>query len=154
MNQFTGKEMSRDSMNEIVCNIVGRRSRCGEREKIYGAPSGVLDCSSQARVSFRVHEKVTGKPSYMAPTDEVPWTPPVFPLRRGRLHLLPYHPMRTTHRLTDQQPPITQLSGIKWSRGDDLPAAKPSSHLMTCNKSATPWRIPRLIRPPSAMLAI
>ena len=43
MNQFTGKEMSRDRMNEIVCSIVGRASRWGEREKMYGVPSGVLN---------------------------------------------------------------------------------------------------------------
>lgn len=72
MNQFTGKEMSRDSMNEIICSIVGRVSRCEEREKVYDAPSGVLNDSSQAQFSFRVHEKVTGRPSYIAPTAATP----------------------------------------------------------------------------------
>ena len=102
MNQFTGKEISRESMNEIVCSIVGWASRCGERENTYGTPSGVLSSSGQAQISFRVHEKkVTGKPSYMAPTDEAPWTSPTLPLRRSRLLLRPSHPTRTTRRLED-----------------------------------------------------
>ena len=52
MNQFTGREISRDSMNEIVCSIVGWVPRRKEREKIYGAPSGVLNGSGQAQVLF------------------------------------------------------------------------------------------------------
>ena len=112
MNQFTGREMSRDSMNEIVCSIVGWVSRCGEREKIYGAPSGVLNDSSQAQASFLVHEKITGKPSYMAPTDEVPWTTLPLLLRRNLLPLSS-RPTRITRRSTNQRPPIIQHLAIK-----------------------------------------